>query len=570
MFSPDKSKSYLCIDSGYHHYIDTGLCNLGDECKNIHINGATVRLIRFGSSHARVSASRLYNVTITVDKGELWHLNTSYEIDSFAGALTVIFNNGTYQKFISDYSHSKITPQEGKYFIISPKLRGMKIVATDTPGVFMVSGTKCAYTVSSDGKEVYYSVLSTLRLPQGTYNINYCNNFSTSLLPTPDDGMEWLDNGFGVAKLVKKKEHIFYVSQKDTEGFFSSLDDAVKALNNSDGTIRICGNITYDIKTKHGGSITIEGNDKNSKLVFPNNRFHYAHCNMLFKNIELVYPTPYDKLMIHSNGYTLAYGENVRSLTGILSGLEKSTDVSESIVINKVFVYSRNIPETLATKKTVMLFCNEGKGEVTCDGTTYTIVKGNALILPKSDDIKLKFIKTKNHKSVLLVVDFTAKKDINASKPKLIQSVAEGFYGEIISNVFSDTSIINDKTWLSELSYAVEQIASTNTAKHALVKRLSEYITQNYASINSVEEIAREFHLNRSYLERAYKKTTGQGLKKELTRVKCDAAKVLMKKGYSIKEAANAVGYENQSTFSVAFKNAMGITPTRFSRYVNN
>lgn len=577
MFYPVDGRSLMIMDSGYHHYIDTGLCDSKSESKFFYINGAVVRLIRFGSSLAKTTTSRIYNITITVDSGELWYLNTSYEIDEFAGALTVIFNNGTYSKFIDDYSRNKIVPKLGKYIIISPKHKGSKLIATDTPGIFTVSGNHIAYCISADGNSAYYSVCSMLKLPEGKHNINYCKGFDISLLPETDEEHEWVDNGFGVVTLVKKEEvNLLYVSANSKDGNgtkekpFETLEEAIPHFKGSDGIIKIVGEAYYDIATQHSGAVTIMGEDKNAKLMFAKNRHYYLRGDLILKNLILVRPNSSDKFMLETNGHSISYSENVRCKNGMLSGLGQSNERSKAIKINDVFVYSRNIPESIHSKNYCMLFCEEGQGTIEYGKETTAIAKGNTLIIPKSTECKLNFSSVKSARPKLLAVYFTPKSNLVTNKPRLIELSADAFYGDIIEPAFSDTHILGDQMWLAQLSNAVEQISLINESKHDLPRRINEYILQNYATISKVEQLAAEFHLNRSYLERAYKKVYRIGLKKEITKRKCEAAKVLMKKGYSIKEAANAVGYENVSTFSTVFKKTTGHTPRDIAYHITH
>ncbi len=577
MFYPADGRSLMIMNSGYHHYIDTGLCASKSESKFFYINGAVVRLIRFGSSLAKTTTSRVYNVTITVDSGELWYLNTSYEIDEFAGALTVIFNNGTYAKFLNDYSRNKIVPKMGKYILISPKHKGTKLVATDTPGIFTVSGNQCAYCISGDGKQAYYSVCSMLKLPEGKHNINYCKSFDISLLPETDKEYEWVDNGCGVVILTRKAvANVLYVSANAKNGNgtkenpFETLDEAVSCFKGSGGIIKIIDEAIYDISTHHSGAVTIVGEDKNSKLIFTKNRHYYLRGDLIIKNIELVYPSSCDKFMLETNGYSISYKENVKCKNGILSGLGKSNEKSKNLKINDVFVYSRNIPDLIHTKNCCMLFIEEGQGTITYGKETTLITKGNALIIPKDTECKLSFTSVKRARAKLIAIYFTAKNSLLNNKPRLIELAAETFYGDIIEPAFYDTHILSDQIWLAQLSNAIEQISVINTSKYDLPRRINEYITQNYSSISKVEQISEEFHLNRSYLERAYKKVYKIGLKKDITKRKCEAAKVLIKKGYSIKEAANAVGYDNVSTFSTVFKKTTGHTPREFAFHLTH
>lgn len=580
---PNDGRTVMLMQSGYHHYLDTGMCTDKKENKFFIIDGAVVRLIRFGSSITTVQKTKLYNVTVTVDSGELWYLNTSHEIDEFAGALTLVFNNGTYSNFIQDYSLGKIVPQKGKYIVVSPKYRGMKLIPEDVPGHFTVSGNLCAYCVSSDGKSAFYSICSHIELSTGISNILYTDKFSESLLPSPPKGMKWSDDGKGKMRVVPKNEiqTVYVKASENADGCdlgngsfrapFGSIKKAAAFLKSNGGKIIICGKVPFSAQP-HNGTICFEGEDENSCLVFDRNAHYYLQGDTAFKNIAIsMTEQGSSSTMLVSNGHSLIYGSGVTSEYGILSCTGEITLNSKQITIKNIYLISGSDNEKSSSKNCCIFFCkSESESpELIYGSRSFRISAASAVVVPDRSQCKFNFSKSKrSSQTKILAAEFTALG--MAIKAKNIDTLAYSFFGDIISRFFDASAETCENSFKQELSAAIEQIISLNTAKRAIAVSVNEYIMQNYASVSSVDALSNFFHMNRSYLERAYKKAYGIGLKKEILRCRCNAAITLMHKGYRINEVAKMVGYENAASFSRAFKNETGASPKNISYKINH
>jgi AraC-like DNA-binding protein len=579
-------KTELTITSGYHHYLDTGICSHRRDDKYFIIDGAVVRLIRFGSSFTTTTRTKLYNVTITVNNGELWYLNTSHEIDEFCGALTIIFNNGTYSKFLADYSAEKIVPQKGKYFIISPKCRGMKLIASNTVGSFIVSGNLIAYSIAEDGKSARYSIYSSISLPEGISKIKYVKKFSTALLDSPPKNMKWHDNGMGIVSLIPddKKETVYvcayaecYDKADGTDSYpFQDIKTAVSFFGDKDGTVIIKGKVPFTTYPAHIGTITFQGEDSSSCLIFDKNIHYYLQGNTVFKNLRLLMqPGGNDKTMIVANGHNLLYGDGIVSDIGVLSCTGLLENFSDIIRIKRAFFvpkhfFSRNIDFPLYSN-CFMFLCSKGKCKILYENKSKNlllnadsaaVISNNTVCSFEYDGVEADF--------KLLAVEFTHLGADDNIKPKVIETLNSAFFADVIFSVFNMPSLLIDKNWLASLSVAIEQMTQMNISKKDIAQRLSDYISQNFSSTTSVSQLSDVFHLDRSYLERAYKKAYGISLKNELTQKKCREAMVLLKKGFSVGEVSKMVGYDSASSFSRAFKKETGMSPKNASYLINH
>lgn len=95
------------------------------------------------------------------------------------------------------------------------------------------------------------------------------------------------------------------------------------------------------------------------------------------------------------------------------------------------------------------------------------------------------------------------------------------------------------------------------------VERACLLISNHYAT-TSVQQLANELHLNRSYLSRIFKESTGISIQSYLTNTRLQAARSLILQDYSVSQASTMVGYSDIASFSRAFKNYYKVSPKQY------
>ena len=98
-------------------------------------------------------------------------------------------------------------------------------------------------------------------------------------------------------------------------------------------------------------------------------------------------------------------------------------------------------------------------------------------------------------------------------------------------------------------------------------QRAAYFLTSNYRDKDlSVEAVARSIGLNRSYLYKVFKETTGISPQAYLMQLRINkACELLILPENTVTSVAYAVGYEPLS-FTRAFKNVMGMTPLEYRK----
>ncbi len=116
---------------------------------------------------------------------------------------------------------------------------------------------------------------------------------------------------------------------------------------------------------------------------------------------------------------------------------------------------------------------------------------------------------------------------------------------------------------LSDLAY--RSLRRTEEMDSPLAK-IKAHLDFNYMKEIKVEDVAKEFGFDRSYLFKLFKRNYGCGIKEYVQSVRMDRAKVLLKKGFNVSTTAQMVGFQDEFNFSKAFKKRFGISPKDFKK----
>lgn len=98
------------------------------------------------------------------------------------------------------------------------------------------------------------------------------------------------------------------------------------------------------------------------------------------------------------------------------------------------------------------------------------------------------------------------------------------------------------------------------------IEQLKKYIAAHVEERLDLDEISREFYMNRYYLSHYFKKETGFTLMQYVANQKIIAAKALLKEGNSVTDVALKLSYNSDSHFIAVFKKLTGITPKKYAQ----
>lgn len=127
---------------------------------------------------------------------------------------------------------------------------------------------------------------------------------------------------------------------------------------------------------------------------------------------------------------------------------------------------------------------------------------------------------------------------------------------------------------LEELCYKLQELVEvftesmfnyTPTKNNEIIKKAMSYISDNFASNITLDDVARHVHLNPDYFSTIFKQSCGSSFKEYLNMVRIEESKrLLANTDYSVVDIAVATGFMDQSYFSKVFKKYTGLTPKQY------
>lgn len=100
------------------------------------------------------------------------------------------------------------------------------------------------------------------------------------------------------------------------------------------------------------------------------------------------------------------------------------------------------------------------------------------------------------------------------------------------------------------------------------IKRIHAKLIANLKQRPTIEILSKEFLINTSTLKQVFKVVYGKPIAQYMKDYRMhEAANLLCQTNMTVKEVAEALGYENQSKFATAFKEIMQISPTQYRSY---
>ena len=123
--------------------------------------------------------------------------------------------------------------------------------------------------------------------------------------------------------------------------------------------------------------------------------------------------------------------------------------------------------------------------------------------------------------------------------------------------------------WISDIVRRfIIQAFDLAQVKHSdVVFKVTNYIKKNCEEKLTLDTLAREVYLSKSYLSSIFKEETGVSLTDYITNVRIEKSKKLLtREGIAIAEIAVMCGFKDQSYFSKVFKKETGISPKKFRK----
>ena len=116
--------------------------------------------------------------------------------------------------------------------------------------------------------------------------------------------------------------------------------------------------------------------------------------------------------------------------------------------------------------------------------------------------------------------------------------------------------------WTIFRSYGV--IDTTHRNETQVIPQVIRYITEHFSEPLTLEDIAAEFFVSKSYLNRHFKAYTNSTVYAYIMALRLTHARRLLREGIPAVEAGRECGFSDYSTFYKAFKTQTGLSPQQF------
>ena len=116
--------------------------------------------------------------------------------------------------------------------------------------------------------------------------------------------------------------------------------------------------------------------------------------------------------------------------------------------------------------------------------------------------------------------------------------------------------------WTIFRSYGV--IDTTHRDETQVIPQVIRYITEHFSEPLTLEDIAAEFFVSKSYLNRHFKAYTNSTVYAYIMALRLTRARRMLREGIPAVEAGRECGFSDYSTFYKAFKTQTGLSPQQF------
>lgn len=120
--------------------------------------------------------------------------------------------------------------------------------------------------------------------------------------------------------------------------------------------------------------------------------------------------------------------------------------------------------------------------------------------------------------------------------------------------------------WTIFRSYGV--IDTTHRNETQVIPQVIRYITEHFSEPLTLEDIAAEFFVSKSYLNRHFKAYTNSTVYAYIMALRLTHARRMLREGIPAVEAGRECGFSDYSTFYKAFKTQTGLSPQQFKSRV--
>jgi AraC-like DNA-binding protein len=219
-----------------------------------------------------------------------------------------------------------------------------------------------------------------------------------------------------------------------------------------------------------------------------------------------------------------------------------------------------------------------GSGFVFIDGERFNVEPGDIIIANPNcvhytgteDEMK--------YTALIINSDFVRYADINLSSityQTLIKSerierlfsnivAVYGEEGRVCKKARLQSALLQLLVELTEWYSVNKNIKPSTSTALSQIKKTIVFIRNNFNKKISLDMLSDNVFVDKYTLARNFKSATGQTIIDYINSYRCEQAKILIKNGIPVSEAAQKCGFNNMSFFTKTFKNFTGKLPSEY------
>lgn len=205
----------------------------------------------------------------------------------------------------------------------------------------------------------------------------------------------------------------------------------------------------------------------------------------------------------------------------------------------------------------------KGSGTFRIHDTIHHVKAGQAFILPPG--VVASWAADEKDPWSYQWVGFTGELAGAFSRAPVVFTAPEGMFSHIVN--LRDPEDTLCYMLAGDLFHLYGLLLNEGKERQDHIRRITDYILDNFTRDLTIQEIADHVGLNRDYISKIFKKKTGMTIQGRISDARFTEAIRYLYAGYPVKEAANLSGFKDVSNFSKQFKKLHGISPKHWRRY---
>ena len=224
----------------------------------------------------------------------------------------------------------------------------------------------------------------------------------------------------------------------------------------------------------------------------------------------------------------------------------------------------------------LLIYTVDGKGRLEIRGKVYQLERDSVVIVPSSTPMKYYTDQSFGHwefywldltgERTTLLCNNLCRDGCCYSRRMLMHTK---YFESLLEASISETE--RSELIGQILDRIVSEVIFEADRKNSVADKILKYVSENYSEQISLLQMSKTFYLSQNQIIRIIRKRTGYTPHEYLTRFRLTkACELLQYTQMPIEDVGRAVGYDNNSHFSAAFRSLYGISPTEFREHFSN